>query len=96
VQLGTFNMHSIEDETEVDAWYTKHRLPMMRDVEGCVGARKLVSIAGWAKHGILYEFTGVENPNGHFSDPNPWSGTVIRKLEHAPHSPTLGTRTWPV
>ena len=95
VQLGTFNIGSLEDEIEVDKWYTQHRLPMMRDIEGCIGARKLVSIAGWAKHAILYEFTGVENPDGHFADPNPWSGEVIRLLEHAPHSPTLGTRIWP-
>lgn len=95
LQLGAFNVASIADEIEVSAWYARHRLPMMRNVDGCVGARKLVSVAGWAKHGILYEFTGVENPEGHFADPDPWSSTVIRKLEHAPHSPTLGTRIWP-
>jgi hypothetical protein len=27
---------------------------------GCIGARKLVSIVGWARHGILYEFIEIK------------------------------------
>jgi hypothetical protein len=95
VQFGTFNIDALENEMELEAWYAKVRLPMMADVEGCVGARKLVSSVGWPKHAILYEFTGVENPEGHFADPNPWSAEIVKKLVHAPHSPTLGTRIWP-
>jgi len=95
IQLGSFNINALENEDELNAWYAKHRLPMMKEVEGCVGARKLVSISGWAKHAILYEFTGVENPDGHFVDPNPWSAEVVKNLVHAPHSPGLGHRIWP-
>ena len=62
---------------------------------GCVGARKLVSISGWAKHAILYEFVSLEAVRQHFVDTDPWSWEVVANLVHGPHSPSLGVRIWP-
>ena len=62
---------------------------------GCVGTRKLVSISGWAKHAILYEFVSLEAVEKHFVDNAEWSRRVVRNLIHAPHSPGLGVRIWP-
>jgi hypothetical protein len=62
---------------------------------GCVGARKLVSISGWAKHAILYEFLSLEAVETYFIDPEEWSRRVVKNLIHAPHSPSLGVRIWP-
>jgi hypothetical protein len=53
---------------------------------GSVGARKLVSIAGWAKHAILYEFSSLKAAESNLSDPGDWTKRVIGNLIHAPHS----------
>ena len=54
IQFGSFNVNAIENEDGLESWYARCRLPLMAGIAGCVGARKLVSISGWAKHGILY------------------------------------------
>ena len=72
------------------------RLPLMEPMTGAVGARKLVSISGWAKHAILYEFVSIEANQKYFVDNDrDWTGKVIKNLIHAPGSPTLGQRIWP-
>ena len=74
----------------------------MRRLKGCVGIRKMVSVTGWAKHSVLYEFVSVEARNKHFPDhekANPkmeaWTDTLVRKLLHAPGSPNVAGRIWP-
>ena len=74
---------------------SRSRLPLMAPMPGCIGARKLVSVSGWAKHAILYEFTSMEMVEQHFADHSDWSAQVVKTLVHAPHSPSLGTRVWP-
>jgi hypothetical protein len=98
IQLGSFNPGSA-DEEEILAWYAQWRLPSMQKLAGCVGIRKLVSVAGWAKHGVLYEFTSVEARNRHFPDHekanpemNAWTDRFVRKLLHAPGSPNVARR----
>jgi hypothetical protein len=95
IQLGSFNSNALENEVEMGTWYSRSRLPLMASMPGCVGTRKLVSIAGWAKHAILYEFVSLEAVETHFVDPEAWSRQVVRSLIHAPHSPSLGVRLWP-
>jgi hypothetical protein len=96
IQLGTFNINALENEDELSTWYSRSRLPLMAPMIGSVGARKLVSISGWAKHGILYEFTSMEERDQHFVDTDrEWSSRVVANLIHAPGSPSLGTRIWP-
>lgn len=98
IQLGSFNAGDA-DEDEILAWYAQWRLPSMQKLPGCVGIRKLVSVSGWAKHGVLYEFVSVEARNRHFldhekADPEMerWTDRLVRKLLHAPGSPNLAVR----
>jgi hypothetical protein len=95
IQFGTFNINALDNEAEMSAWYARSRLPLVKSPAGSVGARKLVSIAGWAKHAILYEFSSLKAAESNLSDPSDWTKRVIGNLIHAPHSPTLGTRIWP-
>ena len=102
IQLGNFNSGHWHDEDELTAWYAQWRMPCMVEMEGCVATRKLVSVSGWAKHAILYEFTSVEIRNqnfvdheGHRPEMEAWTDRVVRKLNHAPGSPNLAHRIWP-
>ena len=96
IQFGSFNINALENEDEMGTWYSRSRLPLMRPMPGCIGARKLVSIVGWAKHAILYEFLTLEDVDNHFVDTDAeFSHRVVANLVHAPHSPSLGTRIWP-
>jgi hypothetical protein len=98
IQLGSFNAGAA-DEDEILAWYAQWRLPSMNKLPGCVGIRKLVSVSGWAKHGVLYEFVSLEARNRHFphhEKANPemdaWTDKLVRNLLHAPGSPIVAVR----
>jgi hypothetical protein len=100
IQLGTFNAGSA-DEDEILAWYAQWRLPAMEKLKGCVGIRKLVSVSGWAKHGVLYEFASLDARNKHFPDHekahpemDAWTDRLVRILVHAPGSPNVAQRIW--
>jgi len=102
IQIGSFNAGEGLHEYELSAWYAKWRLPRLSRLDGTVAVRKLVSVAGWAKHAILYEFTSTDARNEKFIDhesDNPemehWTDVVVRKLDHAPGSPNLAKRIWP-
>ena len=103
IQMGSFRIKTPEDEFQLGAWYAQYRLPAMARMPGCVATRKLVSAAGWAKHGILYEFTSLEARLEHFERPHEalaldeteWTGRIVRLTVHAPGSPSIGRRTWP-
>lgn len=102
IQLGSFNAASYEDEEEMAAWYAQSRLPSLQSVPGFIRARKLVSVAGWAKHACFYEFTSVEARNKHFvyyqrahPEMEAWSRRIVSKLIHAPKSANLARRLWP-
>jgi hypothetical protein len=95
VQLGTFNSNALQNEMEMSTWYSRSRLPLVQTPAGSIGARKLVTISGWAKHGILYEFSSMEAADSGLADTTEWSRKVVNSLVHAPHSPTIGRRIWP-
>jgi hypothetical protein len=95
IQFGTFNINDVANETEMNAWYARSRLPLVEAKEGNVGARRIMSMSGWPKHGILYEFESLEDAARNLVDPSEWSRKVVDNLVHAPHSPTLGVRIWP-
>jgi hypothetical protein len=95
IQFGTFNINDRANEVDMNTWYSRSRLPLVKSLEGNVGARRVVSIAGWPKHGILYEFSSLDAAQKNLADPTEWTRNVVDNLVHAPHSPTLGTRVWP-
>ena len=99
IQLGSFNTKDYRDEEESLDWYANWRMPSMGRLKGCVGIRKLASVAGWAKYGALYEFVSLEARNHDFmrhEDPYPemkaWSDRLVPKLKHAPGSASVGSR----
>ncbi len=63
----------------------------------------MVSVAGWAKYSVMYEFTslqarmeGFELPHEALAlDEKNWTGRVVRYTQHTPGSPTVGERIWP-
>ena len=102
IQLGSFNTRSVEAENGLMAWYAHNRLPGLSKTPGCIGVRKLVSVAGWAKHGVLYEFTSKDEREKYFrayenKDPAmaAWTDSLRRSLIHAPGSANVAYRLWP-
>ncbi len=101
MQLGSFNC-GIEDEDEMMDWYANGRMLSMQKLPGCIGVRKLVSVSGWAKHAVFYEFVSLAERNQYFpthEQGNPeleaWTKTFVPKLIHAPGSPNVAQRIWP-
>jgi hypothetical protein len=102
IQLGHFRVRTIEEEFDLSAWYANYRLPTITTMTGAIAARKLVTVAGWVKHVILYEFTSQEAHEEHFmgheslafSD-GEWTNRVVTYTQHAPGSPSIGRRIWP-
>ena len=71
-------------------------MPRLKEMTGCVGARNLVSVAGWAKHAIMYEWISLESLKENFTTETiERSRNAVKSLIHAPGSPTLGERIWP-
>lgn len=98
IQLGSFGAGTA-DEDDLMAWYAQVRLPSMNKLPGCVAIRKMVSVSGWAKHGVLYEFVSLAERNKHFPDHDKnkpewaaWTDRLVRKLLHAPGSPNVAQR----
>ena len=103
IQLGNYQTRDQSGDMELALWYRAMKLPQVTRARGCIGARKLVSIAGWAKHGILYEFMDMdaneENFEQRFRDAGlneRWTGRhVLEIVIHAPFGPHAGRRIWP-
>lgn len=102
IQLGSFNAVSPEVESELATWYAQWRLPSMKTLPGVVHVRKLVSVAGWAKHACFYEFTSLAERARHFvhyEDAHPdkarWSSDLVARLVHATPGAIVARRTWP-
>jgi hypothetical protein len=102
IQLGNFNSGSYLDEDELLSWYAHLRLPNFESLPGGICIRKMVSVSGWAKHGVLYEFTSLESRAQNFRAHEAknrklaaWTHDVVAKLVHAPGSPAVAQRIWP-
>ncbi len=102
IQLGNYNAANPAVEDDLNAWYAQERLPLLTQLPGCVGARKLLTTVGEYKHAILHEFESLELRERHFApheaqahDPATWMGRVRPQLMHAPRSPAVGQRIWP-
>lgn len=103
IQMGSFRMRTVEHEFDIGRWYAQFRLPYMAQMRGCIATRKLLGVAGWAKHGVLYEFESLEMRLKYFEepheslslDPTHWSASITGNTVHTPGSPTIGVRIWP-
>jgi hypothetical protein len=100
IQVGSFNCE-LEFEEEMHAGYVLQRLPKMCATPSCVRTRKLNSVAGWAKHGIVYEFASKEGFDRDYApavanSPLGFGGhSVVPNLTHAPNGPNSALRIWP-
>jgi hypothetical protein len=98
IQLGSYNI-DYRKEGDILAWYAQLQMPNMGLAPGCIRTRRLASVSGWAKMGILYEFASVELRGktfgpGRAGTPHKWQNSV-RELIHAPGSPNVARRIWP-
>ena len=100
IQVGSFDCE-LEFEEEMHAGYVLERLPKMCATPSCVRTRKLNSVAGWAKHGIIYEFASKEGFDRDYApavanSPLGLNGhSVVPNLTHAPNGPNSALRIWP-
>ena len=93
----------ISDEIELANWYRSERFPRLSVTRGMIRGRKLLSIAGWAKHGVLWEFLEMDDNEYSFEHRfieadrgEDWRGRhVLEYVTHAPGSPHAGRRIWP-
>ena len=100
IQMGSFNMMTPESEIGLGKWYEQLRYPEFARTSSCIRMRKLLGVAGWAKHAVLYEFTSneeraknMEGSGG--TSHNEWGEKIIAKTVHSPGSPVIGLRQWP-
>lgn len=103
IQLGSYNAETCELEEELLAWYADWRFPAMARLPGCIGMRKMVSVVGWAKHAVLYEFVslqaraeGVATIPQLYPEMEAWTDRFIPHLVHSAGSPNVAQRIWPV
>ncbi len=102
IQLGSFNAASPEAEEEMLSWYAQWRMPALEQAPGCIAIRKMLSVAGWAKHLVLYEFTSLEARAEYPAylkalapEMAAWNESATAQLTHAPGSPSVAQRLWP-
>jgi hypothetical protein len=100
IQVGSFDCE-LEYEEEMHAGYVLQRLPKMCATPSCIRTRKLNSVAGWAKHGIIYEFASKSGFDRDYApavanSPLGLNGrSVVPNLVHAPNGPNSALRIWP-
>ncbi|AKS47193.1 hypothetical protein SAMN05444287_3167 [Octadecabacter temperatus] len=103
MQLGNYNTNAPEDEEELARWYRAERFARVSVTEGMIRGRKMISMSGWPKHGVLWEFTDLPEGDSSFEhrfvaadrDEN-WEGRhVLEYVTHAVGSPHAGRRVWP-
>jgi hypothetical protein len=103
IQLGAFRAKNIGTDFDIGAWYYQDRLTVMAAVPGCVGIRKLISVAGWAKHSPLYEFVSLDARANFAKNPPPVRSEAFLKRHksvqaqsyHTYGSPAIAERMWP-
>ena len=100
IQIGSFTC-GWRNEEELLAWYTQWRMRAMETLPGSIRTRKLASVAGWAKHSVLYEFTSRDMRDRYFAhheddrpDMKDWSDRTVSYITHAPGSANVATRLW--
>ena len=100
IQVGSFDC-DMDYEEQMHAGYVLQRMPKMCATSSCVRVRKLNSVSGWAKHGIIYEFASKEGFDRDYApavanSPLGLNGySVVPNLTHAPNGPNSALRIWP-
>jgi hypothetical protein len=100
IQMGSFNMTTPESEIGLGQWYEQMRYADFARTPSCIRMRKLLGVAGWAKHAVLYEFTSNEEraknmESGKGTSHSNRGEKIIAQTVHSPGSPVIGLRQWP-
>ena len=99
IQMGSFNMATPESEIGLGQWYEQLRYAEFAKSGSCMRMRKLLGVAGWGKHAVIYEFTSNEerakNMEHTATHAVTWGEKVIAQTVHTPGSPVIGFRKWP-
>ena len=102
IQFGNYRMASVEKDLACMSWYPDVCFPALAQAKDSLRTRKLISVAGWSKHGVIYEFPSVEGRNQAFAHVQKLRAADPSKIfslgpqtVHAPGSAFVGTRTWP-
>ena len=102
IQLGSFNVKSCDLEDEWLSWYADWRMSALGNLPECIGIRKLVSVSGWAKHIVIYEFTSLQARNENlpklkdlYPEMITWKEKAVANLIHTAESPVVAERIWP-
>lgn len=104
MQLGNYNADTPEDEIELARWYRSERFARVSVTAGMIRGRKMLSIAGWPKHGVLWEFTDLPEGDHSFEHRfveadrgENWQGRhVLEYVTHSHGGPHAGRRVWPL
>ncbi|SOH94914.1 hypothetical protein SAMN06273572_10665 [Monaibacterium marinum] len=103
MQLGNYNTDSPDDDIELARWYRAERFSRVSVTPGMIRGRKMISMAGWPKHGVLWEFADMPEGDSSFEhrfiaadrDEN-WTGRhVLEYVTHSYGGPHAGRRVWP-
>ncbi len=102
IQIGSYNC-PWQHEEDVWDWYVQGTMRGLHTLPGCVRMRKLASVAGWAKHVVIYEFISLEARNQifvtHQNNRSPgamaWAARTTKPLVHAPGGSSVARRIWP-
>ena len=103
MQIGSYNVREPADELELARTYRRRKFLEVAATPGMIRTRKLLSVAGWAKHGIFYEFTDLKDAEETFEKRfsadgrrQPASGRhMLEYVVHSPGAPHAGRRIWP-
>jgi len=97
IQLGSFRMSTPEHDVSIGQWYVRYRMPDIAMTPGIVRMRKFVATVGWCRHAVLYEFESDDIRQTHgIRDRTKWSRSIVDETVHAPGSPLIGKRLWPL
>ena len=100
VLLGSLNYAG--DDEDMLTWFARIRDPVMRTLPGFLGMRKLISVSGWAKHCMVYEFESVDSMLENYPkvlknqtpESDEWNRRIMAKSVHGPGSPNVSRRIW--
>lgn len=103
MQIGSFNADTAEHNDLLARWYRAERFPRIAISRGIIRGRKMLSVTGWAQHGVLWEGTELAADDYSFEprfveadrDENWFGPHVLEYVIHAPGSPHAGRRVWP-
>ncbi|MDA0655271.1 MAG: hypothetical protein O2912_02515 [Proteobacteria bacterium] len=85
-------------DEDFNAFLAQEDMPAFETATGSVRGRKLLSVTGPAKHGVLYQFTTAEAMGAFQSarPPSKWRRRIESACELVAGTPMAANRIWPL